>query len=130
MIRIPLGVIFIGHGGQKLFGFFGGRGLQATIQDYERFLGVPPFRTAIGIAFEFFGGIAVILGLKTRVASLGLAVIMVVAMIRIHWANGFFINWPLEPGRGHGIEMNLALLGMCLALAVAGPGRYSLGRSE
>lgn len=130
MIRLPLGAIFFAHGAQKLFGLFGGRGVQATIHDFDRFLGIPPFLTVLAIACEFLGGIAVFVGFKSRMAALGLAVIMVVAIVRIHAANGFFINWSLEGGRGHGIEMNLALLGMSLALAMAGPGRFAIGRSE
>jgi putative oxidoreductase len=128
MIRIPLGVIFIAHGGQKLFGLFGGRGLAATLADYERFLGIPPFLGAVGLALEFFGGIAVLIGLATRTAALGLAVLMLVAIARVHLANGFFINWQLTPGRGHGIEMNLALLGMSLALVAGGAGRLAIDR--
>lgn len=130
MIRLPLGAIFVAHGAQKLFGLLGGRGIQATIHDFDRYLGIPPFLTVLAVACEFFGGLAVLIGYKSRLAALGLAAIMVVAMVRIHAANGFFINWSLEAGRGHGIEMNLALLGMCLALATAGPGRYALGRSD
>ncbi len=128
MIRLPLGVIFIAHGGQKLFGWFGGRGLAATLADYERFLGIPPFLAAVGLALEFFGGLAVLIGLATRTAALGLAVIMLVAIARVHIANGFFINWQLTPGRGHGIEMNLALLGMSLALVTGGAGRFAIDR--
>jgi putative oxidoreductase len=128
MIRIPLGVIFIAHGSQKLFGLFGGRGLTATLNDYERFLGIPPFLTAIGLAVEFFGGIAVLIGVATRTAALGLAILMLVAIARVHWANGFFINWTLTPGRGHGIEMNLALLGMSLALVTGGAGWLAIDR--
>ena len=128
MIRLPLGVIFIAHGGQKLFGLFGGHGFAATVRDYERFLGIPPFLTAIGLAVEFFGGIAVLIGVATRTAALGLSVLMLVAMARVHLANGFFINWQLIPGRGHGIEMNLALLGMSLALVTGGAGRYAIDR--
>ena len=128
MIRIPLGVIFIAHGGQKLFGWFGGRGLSATLADYERFLGIPPFLGAVGLAIEFFGGMAVLIGLATRTAAFGLAAIMLVAIARVHIANGFFINWQLTPGRGHGIEMNLALLGMSLALVAGGAGRFGIDR--
>jgi putative oxidoreductase len=128
MIRLPLGVIFIAHGGQKLFGLFGGHGFAATLRDYERFLGIPPFLTAIALAVEFFGGVAVLIGVATRTAALGLAAIMIVAIARVHWVNGFFINWTLTPNRGHGFEMNLALLGMSLALVTGGAGRFAIDR--
>jgi putative oxidoreductase len=53
---------------------------------------------------------------------------MTVAIARVHWANGFFINWTLTPGRGHGMEMNLALLGMSLALVTRGAGWLAIDR--
>jgi len=126
MIRVPLGIIFIAHGSQHLFGAFGGHGFRATIQSWEHHLGVPPFLTAIALLVEFFGGIAVLVGFWTRPAALGLAACMAVAIVRVHEHNGFFINWAMVEGRGHGIEMNLALLGMCLMLLVDGPGRFAL----
>ncbi|MDX1581564.1 MAG: DoxX family protein, partial [Alphaproteobacteria bacterium] len=70
-------------------------------------------------------GAAVILGLLTRVAALGLATVMAVAIAKVHWTHGFFLNWTCAEGAGHGFEFNLALLAMALTLAACGPGSLS-----
>lgn len=71
-------------------------------------LHVPPALTVLAALIECFGGLAVLVGFLSRPAALGLIVVMLVAISKVHWPNGFFINWALEPGKGHGIEMNLA----------------------
>ena len=126
VLRVVLGVIFIMHGSQKVLGFFGGPGLPATVQFFQSKLGIPPF-LGYTVAFtEFFGGIALILGLFTRLAALGIGTNMAVAVAKVHLANGFFLNWFCQGGRGHGFEYNLALIAMALALVLAGGGNYSL----
>lgn len=127
-IRIGLGVIFMAHGGQKLFGLWGGSGLGATMEAFESSMGIPPYLTAIAAAMEWFGGLAVLIGILTRLASLGLAMVMLVAMFQAHLPHGFFINWEMMTGRGHGIEFNVALLAMCFDLLLSGPGKLSLDR--
>ena len=123
ILRVAIGAIFMAHGGQKLFvwGFDGVAGGFAQ-------MGIPmanvmgPF---IGL-LEFFGGAALIVGLLTRLASLGLASTMVVAILAVHLKNGFF-----NPG---GIEFPLSLLASTLALVVTGAGSWSvdaiIGRSR
>jgi putative oxidoreductase len=128
MFRMALGVIFMAHGGQKLFGLWGGPGLRATMEAFERSMDIPPYLTAIAAATEWFGGLAVLIGILTRLASLGLAAVMLVAMFQAHLSHGFFINWEMVAGRGHGIEFNLALLAMCFGLLLSGPGKLSLDR--
>jgi len=128
VIRLALGIIFIAHGGQKLFGLWGGAGLSATIEIFEKNMGIPPALTVMAAAAEFFGGIALVVGLLTRAASLSLGIVMVVAIFQAHLSHGFFINWEQAPGRGHGIEYNIALLSMCGALLISGPGKLSLDR--
>ncbi len=134
VIRLTLGIIFIAHGGQKLFGLWGGpccastTGLAVTIQTFERNMDIPPFLTVMGAAAEFLCGIGVAVGLLTRFAAVTLAVVMVVAMIEAHLPHGFFINWQLARGVGHGIEFNVALLGMSVGLLLSGPGIFSLDR--
>ena len=128
VIRLALGIIFVAHGGQKLFGLWGGAGLSATIETFEKNMGIPPPLTVMAAAAEFFGGIALVVGLLTRAASLSLGIVMVVAIFQAHLSHGFFINWEQAPGRGHGIEYNIALLSMCVALLISGPGKLSLDR--
>lgn len=124
MIRVPLGAIFIAHGSQKLLGAFGGQGLTATFRIFEEKLGIPPIFTLLAIIAEFGGGIGVLCGFLTRLSGFGIASTMAVAMYKVHWANGFFLNGP----RGNGMEYNLALLGMALALVFAGGGAWSVDR--
>jgi putative oxidoreductase len=125
-IRLGLAVIFIAHGGQKLFGIWGGPGLQATIEAFERSIGVPFYLTLVVVATEFFGGLTVLIGFLTRLAAAGLAVNMAGAIIKVHLINGFFLNWSITPGKGHGYEFNLALLAMSIALLLSGPGKFAL----
>lgn len=128
MLRIPLGAIFIAHGSQKLFGVFGGHGLTATFRTFEEKLGIPPIFTLLAIIAEFGGGVGVLCGFLTRLSGFGIASVMAVAIYKVHWANGFFLNASCAPGRGHGFEFNLALLGLALALVFSGGGAWSVDR--
>ncbi len=125
MLRLPLGIIFIAHGSQKLLGSFGGVGLTATFKTFEEKMGIPPVLTFLAIIAEFGGGMGVLLGLLTRFSAAGIAATMAVAMYKVTWANGFFLTLH---GRGEGIEYNLALLGMALAMVIKGGGSWSVDR--
>lgn len=124
--RIVLGVIFFAHGSQKVLGWFGGGGWQGTIQFFEQSLGIPPALTTIVMLLEFLGGIAIILGFLTRLASLGIILVMLGAIYKVHLAHGFFLNFACAPDRGHGIEYNLALIGLSLSLLIWGGGKLSV----
>ena len=128
MVRIPLGLIFMAHGSQKLLGLFGGQGLTGTFKTFEEKLGIPPIFTLLAIIAEFGGGFGVLTGFLTRISAVGISAVMMVAIYKIHWVNGFFLNGACVPGRGHGIEYNCALLGMALYLLIAGGGRWCLDR--
>jgi putative oxidoreductase len=115
LLRVVLGVTFILHGGQKLFVY----GLDGVAGSFGQ-MGIPaagffgPF-----VAFvEFFGGIAITLGLLTRLAALGIGSTMVVAILTVHLKQGFF-----NPG---GVEFPLSLLASAIALVIAGAGAYSV----
>jgi len=128
MLRIPLGLIFMAHGSQKLLGLFGGQGLTATFKTFELKLGIPPIFTLLAIIAEFGGGFGVLAGFLTRLSAAGIASVMMVGIYKIHWANGFFLNTAGIAGRGNGMEFNIALLGMALYLVMAGGGRWRLDR--
>ena len=125
-LRVVLGVIFFAHGSQKLLGWFDGSGLQETTRAFWQMGFWPPmFWAFVAALTEFAGGLALLAGWRTREAALLLGAVMLVAMLKVHLPNGFFMNFSLVPGVGHGIEYNLALLGGCLALLFGGPGRYA-----
>lgn len=128
MLRIPLGAIFMAHGAQKLLGLFGGHGLTGTLKSFEDKLGIPPIFTLLAIIAEFGGGFGVLTGFLTRLSAAGISGVMLVAIYKVHWANGFFLNLTCAAGRGQGIEYNLALLGMALYLMIAGGGKWCLDR--
>ncbi len=126
--RLVLGVIFFAHGAQKVFGWFGGKGLKGTIGYFQQGLGIPPALTVLAALTECFGGLAVLVGFLARPAALGLIVVTLVAIAKVHWQHGFFVNWSLAAGKGHGFEMNFALIGMALAVLVGGAGAVSIDR--
>lgn len=121
-LRLPAGVIFVAHGAQKLFGSFGGYGLEGTGQ-WMASIGLEPgylMALAAGSA-EFFGGIALLIGLLTRPAAFVLAITMLVAIITVHLPNGLFMS-------NNGYEFGLTLLSISVALVFNGGGKLSLDR--
>lgn len=120
LLRLPAAVIFSAHGAQKLFGAFGGYGLEGTAGWMESIGLTPGYLLALlaGSA-EFFGGLALLLGLAVRPAALVLAFTMAVALFSVHAANGLFMA-------NNGYEFALALLAISLALVPVGGGKWSL----
>jgi len=127
VVRLVLGVIFFAHGSQKLFGWFGGRGLTATIGGFRQ-MGIPAAATVVAACTECFGGLAMIVGFLSRPAAVGLIVVMLVAITKVHAKNGFFINFAMTAGKGHGFEFNLALIAMALSILIGGAGVISIDR--
>ncbi|HYQ37543.1 MAG TPA: DoxX family protein [Pseudomonas sp.] len=120
VLRIVVGLTFMAHGSQKLFGLFGGYGLAGTGQWMES-VGIAPgyWMALLAGSGEFFGGLALLLGLLVRPASVVTAVVSLVAMFSVHWAKGFFIT-------NGGYEYALTLLVVSVALLIDGAGRLSL----
>lgn len=125
VVRVTLGVIFFAHGAQKVFGWFGGYGLKGTT-GYFVSIGLPLPVAYAACFLELLGGVGLVLGLFTRLAALAIIAMMTGAIAKVHWPHGFFINWELAPGRGHGFEANLAYIAMALACVIAGGGAVSL----
>jgi putative oxidoreductase len=127
VLRLTVAAIFIGHGAQKLFGMWGGYGLDGTAGYFEQ-LGLRPgywLAVLVGVV-EFGGGLMLALGALTMFVGFALAATMGVAIWKVHALNGFFLNWANTPGQGHGYEYNLVLVGALVALALAGPGAFSI----
>lgn len=119
VLRLALGSVFVGHGAQKLFGWWGGGGLQATAQYFENNLGLSPgmLHASLAAGGEFFGGILILLGLATRLAAAQAAIIMVVAIWTAH-RSAFFLP--------AGMEYALVLLLIAVSLVLTGGGALSI----
>ena len=127
LARIILAAIFFAHGSQKMFGFFGGRGVSGTIAIFEQTMGIPAPLTILAMTAEVFGAIGMFFGLFSRVAALGLLVVMVVAPFANHLYPNFFMNWT---GRqmGEGYEYHLLAIALIVTILVRGAGAVSLDR--
>lgn len=120
VLRVPVGLILAAHGAQKLFAWFGGYGLEGTGQ-WMASIGLEPgyLMALLAGSAEFFGGLALVLGLLTRPAALVSAVTMLVAMFAVHIGNGLFMS-------NNGYEYALTLAVVTAALAILGGGRFAL----
>ena len=128
VVRVVLGIAFFAHGAQKLLGWFGGHGLEATVRTFHDHLGIPTPLAYLAISTEFFGGLGLIVGLLSRIAALGVAITMLVAMFKVHWQFGFFINW-FGDKKGHGIEYHLLAIALAAVIIAHGAGALSLDRA-
>jgi putative oxidoreductase len=120
ILRLAVGLLFAGHGAQKLFGWFGGHGLRGTAGFFDG-IGLKPGRlhaSAAGV-LELGGGILLALGLLTPFASAALIAVMTAAVITVHFAKGL---WSTNGG----YEYNLVLAAVAFALASIGAGSWSI----
>jgi len=119
-LRIPVGIILIAHGGQKLFGLFGGYGLEGTGHWMDS-VGIHPgyLMALLAGSAEFFGGLALLFGLLVRPAAAAVAFTMLVAIFSVHIGKGLFMA-------NNGYEYALALLAVTVALLMSGAGRLSV----
>ncbi len=118
-LRIGLGVIFLAHGGQKLFGWLGGKGLTATAVFFAGKLGMTPgmlWAVLAGIG-EFGGGLLLLFGLCTRLGALLISIVMLVAIFKVHWGTFFMPT---------GLEFAFSLFCSTVALLMIGGGKFSL----
>jgi putative oxidoreductase len=121
VLRAGLAMVFLVHGSQKLFGALGGGGISGTAR-YFASLGAHPgtLWAVLAALVEFGGGLAMALGLFTRLAASALAADMIVAIYLTNWHNGFFA----EKAAG-GWEINMILACMAVSLALTGAGRFA-----
>lgn len=120
ILRAPIGLILAAHGAQKLFAWFGGYGLDGTGQ-WMASIGLTPgyLMAVLAGSAEFFGGLALLLGLFTRPAAVVVAFAMLIAIFSVHIGNGLFLA-------NNGYEYGLTLFVVLVAIAVQGGGRFSI----
>ena len=119
-LRIAAGIIFTAHGTQKLFGWFGGYGLEGTAKWMDS-IGLSPglLMTLLAGGAEFVGGLALLIGLLVRPFAATLAFAMAVAVFSVHIGNGLFMS-------KNGYEFGLALFAISVSLLISGAGRWSV----
>jgi putative oxidoreductase len=125
--RLVLAMVFFAHGSQKMFGFFGGRGVAGTIEIFQQTMGIPAPLTVLAMVAEVFGAVGLALGLFSRVAALGVLVVMAVAPFANHLYPRFFMNWT---GRqtGEGYEYHMLAIALIIGVLVRGGGAWSVDR--
>ncbi|MBV8763232.1 MAG: DoxX family protein [Deltaproteobacteria bacterium] len=126
--RLVLGAVMFPHGAQKLLGWFGGYGWSGTMGFFTHGMGLPAALGGLIILIEFFGSLALLTGTLSRFAALGVAAVMVGAVVTTHLSNGFFMNWGGKAA-GEGFEYHLLALALALPLVVRGGGAYSVDRT-
>jgi len=119
LLRVVVGLLFIGHGTQKLFGWFGGPGF-AGMSAWLSSIGLRPagFWALMAGLSEAGGGLLLLLGLLDPLGGLGITAAMLMAIVTVHWGK----LWVAE----NGIEVPLAYIAIVSAIALTGPGAYSL----
>lgn len=120
VLRVPVGIVLAAHGAQKLFGWFGGYGLEGTGQ-WMASIGLEPgyLMAFMAGSAEFFGGLALIFGFLTRPAAAISAFTMLVAIFSVHFSNGLFMS-------NNGYEFALSLFAATLALTFQGGGSFAI----
>ena len=127
LARIFLGIVILPHGLQKLVGMFGGAGFSNTV-DFFVGSGIPAPVAILIIIGESFGALGLIFGFLSRLAALGIAIIMLGAIFMVHLQYGFFMNW-FGNQAGEGIEYHLLALGLSLVILIKGAGKWSIDRA-
>jgi putative oxidoreductase len=123
--RLALGIIMFPHGAQKALGWFGGYGFSGTMNFFTQQMHIPAPLAFLAIAAEFAGSIGLMLGCVSRIAAFGIASNMVVAILTVHAANGFFMNW-FGTQKGEGYEYHLLAIGLALIVIFHGGGKASV----
>lgn len=120
IIRLVVGLAFMAHASQKLFGWFGGYGLKGTGGWFESIGVRPGVLMAFGVGmFELGGGLLFALGVWMPLAAVLIVLPMVGAVATVHWKNGFWAT-------SNGYELNLLYAVVAIGVALIGAGSYSL----
>src|SRR5207244_9980000 len=125
--RLVLGILFFIHGDQLMLGWFGGYGLSGSMAFFTKDLGIPAPFAFLAICAEFFGGLMLIAGFLGRIAALTIICTMAVAVVKVHWQFGVFMNW-FGTQKGEGFEYHLLAITIGVVVALRGSGALSLDR--
>ncbi|MES2615738.1 MAG: DoxX family protein, partial [Bdellovibrionota bacterium] len=115
--RLMLGIVMFPHGAQKMLGWFSGYGFSGTIGFFTGSMGIPWIFAFLAIMAEFAGSLGLISGLLGRIAALGIAVNMLVAIVTTHLHVGFFMNW-FGKQNGEGFEYHLLALALAIIVMI------------
>jgi putative oxidoreductase len=124
VLRLTLAIVMFAHGAQKVLGWFGGSGWRGTLAVFRK-SGVSSPVAMLALMAEFLGPLGLAVGLLTRVAALGIAVVMLGAILTVHRQHGFFMNWYGNQ-QGEGFEYHVLAIGLAVALVLNGAGVWSL----
>lgn len=125
--RLALGIVFFGHGAQKVLGWYGGYGLSGTYGFFTAKMGIPAPFAALAIAAEFLGALGLIFGCLSRVAAFGIFCVMAVAVATVHSHVGFFMNWSsIYPAGTEGFEYHILAIGLAIVVMIRGAGPLSI----
>lgn len=122
--RAALGLVIFAHGGQKLFGWFGGFGFDATMKFFTDTMRLPAPIAFLVILGESLGAAMLVAGLATRLSAVWISAIMLGAAVTSHLQNGFFMNW-FGTQKGEGFELHLLVLALSVPLAIWGGGKHA-----
>lgn len=125
--RLTLGIVFIPHGLQVVFGLFGGYGFAATVDSFTS-NGMPAPIAILIIMGESVGALFLIIGFISRISALGIGLIMTGAIVMVHSHIGFFMNW-FGNQQGEGFEYHLLAIGLSLIVIINGGGKWSVDKS-
>jgi len=127
ILRLTIAFIIFPHGAQKLVGWFGGHGFKGTMGFFTGSVHLPYIVGLSVILIEFFAPVLLLVGLGTRIATVGIIGLMIGIILTAHKQNGFFMNWGGDQ-KGEGFEYHLLVIGLAIALLIEGAGRLSLDR--
>src|SRR6266496_2316061 len=123
--RIMLGLVLFPHGAQKLLGWFGGYGFNGTMGFLTGGMNLPWIIAFLVIIIEFFGALALIFGVGTRIVSVAIIALFTGIIFSSHGQNGFFMNWGGNQA-GEGFEYHLLVIAMAITLLIGGAGKWSV----
>jgi putative oxidoreductase len=123
--RLALAIVLFPHGAQKVLGWWGGHGYAATLQNFTEKMQIPTPLAIAAIITEFVAPLLLALGLFSRIAALAVGTLISVAAVKVHLANGFFMNWSgKQPGEGY--EYHILYAALALVVLIQGAGKFSL----